>query len=135
VKDLLSNVGSGGGAPVAAGGAPAAGGGGAPAAEAEAEKPKEEEKEESDDDMVSGLLRYLVSARADGLRRASVCSIRGMQMVFELLLLYSLCIALYPISFCTHHMPPAFLTNGCVFVSIEGIFHLEVNIGQPAAGA
>jgi hypothetical protein len=52
VKELLSNVGSGGGAPAV--GAPAAGGGGAaPAAEAPAEeKKKEEEKEESDEDMV-----------------------------------------------------------------------------------
>lgn len=54
VKDLLSNVGAGGGAP-AVGIAPAAGGGGgAPAAAAEAAKEEEkaEEKEESDDDMV-----------------------------------------------------------------------------------
>jgi hypothetical protein len=52
VKDLLSNVGAGGGAPAV--GAPAAGGGGAAAAaEAPAEEKKEEEKEESDDDMVS----------------------------------------------------------------------------------
>ena len=50
VKELLSNVGSGGGAPAA--GAPAAAGGAAPAAEAPAEEKKEEEKEESDDDMV-----------------------------------------------------------------------------------
>jgi len=49
VKELLSNVGSGGGAPAA--GAPAAAGGAAPAAEAPAEE-KEEEKEESDEDMV-----------------------------------------------------------------------------------
>ena len=54
MKDLLSNVGAGGGAPAV--GAPAAGGGGggaAAAAEAPAEEKKEEEKEESDDDMVS----------------------------------------------------------------------------------
>ena len=53
IKDLLSNVGAGGGAP-AVGVAPAAGGGGgAPAAAAEeAKEEKEEEKEESDDDMV-----------------------------------------------------------------------------------
>jgi hypothetical protein len=50
VKELLSNVGSGGGAPAA--GAPVAAGGAAPAAEAPAEEKKEEEKEESDDDMV-----------------------------------------------------------------------------------
>ncbi|KAH7910432.1 60S acidic ribosomal protein P1 [Hygrophoropsis aurantiaca] len=56
VKDLLSNVGAGGGAP-AVGGAPAAAAGGAAAAEApkEEEKKKEEEKEESDDDMGFGL--------------------------------------------------------------------------------
>ena len=54
VKDLLCNVGAGGGAPAV--GAPAAGGGGAAPAAADApaeEKKKEEEKEESDDDMVS----------------------------------------------------------------------------------
>ncbi|PPJ55663.1 hypothetical protein CBER1_05863 [Cercospora berteroae] len=55
VKDLLTNVGSGGGAaPAAAAGGAAAGGdagGDAPAAE----KEKEEEKEESDDDMGFGL--------------------------------------------------------------------------------
>ncbi|KAM0689750.1 hypothetical protein Q7P36_010621 [Cladosporium allicinum] len=53
VKDLLVNVGSGGGAAPAAGGAaPAAGGASdAPAAE----EKKEEEKEESDDDMGFGL--------------------------------------------------------------------------------
>jgi 60s acidic ribosomal protein L12/P0/P1/P2 len=51
VKELLSNVGSGGGAPAV--GAPAAGAGGAaPAGEAPAEEKKEEEKEESDEDMV-----------------------------------------------------------------------------------
>ncbi|KAF8207295.1 60s acidic ribosomal protein-domain-containing protein [Mycena galopus ATCC 62051] len=55
VKDLLSNVGAGGGAPAAGGAAPAAGG--APAATADAPKAeeKEEEKEESDDDMGFGL--------------------------------------------------------------------------------
>lgn len=51
MKELLSNVGSGGGAPAA--GAPAAATGGAPAAaDAPAEEKKEEEKEESDEDMV-----------------------------------------------------------------------------------
>lgn len=51
VKELLSNVGSGGGAPaaVASAGAPAA----AAATEAPKEEEKKEEKEESDDDMVS----------------------------------------------------------------------------------
>jgi len=52
VKDLLSNVGSGGGAPVAGSTVAATGGAAAPAAEAPKEEAKEEEKEESDDDMV-----------------------------------------------------------------------------------
>ncbi|EGP83097.1 unnamed protein product [Zymoseptoria tritici ST99CH_1A5] len=53
VKELLLNVGSGGGAAPAAGGAaPAAAGG---AAEAAPEAAKEEEKEESDEDMGFGL--------------------------------------------------------------------------------
>ena len=52
VKELLSNVGSGGGAPAAGGAVPAASSG-APAAEAPKEEEKKEEKEEeSDDDMV-----------------------------------------------------------------------------------
>ncbi|TFL00430.1 60s acidic ribosomal protein-domain-containing protein [Pterulicium gracile] len=54
VKDLLSNVGAGGGAP-AAGSAPAAGGAGGAAPEAEKKEEKVEEKEESDDDMGFGL--------------------------------------------------------------------------------
>ncbi|TFK21051.1 hypothetical protein FA15DRAFT_682263 [Coprinopsis marcescibilis] len=52
VKELLSNVGAGGGAPAVGGAAPAAGGA---AAEAPKEEEKEEEKEESDDDMGFGL--------------------------------------------------------------------------------
>ncbi|KAH9839146.1 60S acidic ribosomal protein P1 [Rhodofomes roseus] len=52
VKELLSNVGSGGGAPAV--GAPAAAAGAAAEAPKEEEK-KEEEKEESDDDMGFGL--------------------------------------------------------------------------------
>ncbi|KAI0291494.1 60s acidic ribosomal protein-domain-containing protein [Multifurca ochricompacta] len=56
VKELLSNVGSGGGAPAVGAPVAAAGGAGAAAAEAPAEeKKKEEEKEESDDDMGFGL--------------------------------------------------------------------------------
>ncbi|KZP07836.1 ribosomal protein 60S [Athelia psychrophila] len=54
VKDLLSNVGAGGGAP-ATGAAPAAAAGGAAAAEAPKAEEKVEEKEESDDDMGFGL--------------------------------------------------------------------------------
>ncbi|CAL1717447.1 unnamed protein product [Somion occarium] len=53
VKELLSNVGAGGGAPVA-GGAPAGAAGAAAEAPKEEEK-KEEEKEESDEDMGFGL--------------------------------------------------------------------------------
>jgi hypothetical protein len=54
VKDLLSNVGAGGGAPAV--GAPAAAGGGAAAPAAEEKKEeKVEEKEESDDDMVCSI--------------------------------------------------------------------------------
>ncbi|KAJ7691632.1 60s acidic ribosomal protein-domain-containing protein [Mycena rosella] len=55
VKDLLSNVGSGGGAPAVGGGAAPAAGGAAPAADAPKAEEKEEEKEESDDDMGFGL--------------------------------------------------------------------------------
>ncbi|KAF9220651.1 hypothetical protein BS17DRAFT_786903 [Gyrodon lividus] len=56
VKDLLSNVGAGGGAP-AVGAGPAAGGAApaAAAAEEQKEEEKKEEKEESDDDMGFGL--------------------------------------------------------------------------------
>ncbi|KAI1113023.1 60s acidic ribosomal protein-domain-containing protein [Nemania sp. NC0429] len=54
VKDLLSNVGSGGAAAAGAPGAGAAAGGAAAAEEPAAEE-KEEEKEESDDDMGFGL--------------------------------------------------------------------------------
>ncbi|KAH0543811.1 60S acidic ribosomal protein P1 [Glutinoglossum americanum] len=53
VKDLLLNVGSGGGA--AAAPATGAAGGAAPAEAAKEEAPKEEEKEESDEDMGFGL--------------------------------------------------------------------------------
>ncbi|KAJ9156642.1 hypothetical protein NKR23_g934 [Pleurostoma richardsiae] len=53
VKDLLSNIGSGGGAAAPAAGGAAAGG--AAAAEEAPEEAKEEEKEESDEDMGFGL--------------------------------------------------------------------------------
>jgi hypothetical protein len=53
VKELLSNVGAGGGVAVASGVASGAGATtGAAEAEAPAEEEKEEEKEESDEDMV-----------------------------------------------------------------------------------
>lgn len=68
VKELLSNVGSGGGAP-AVGGAPAAAGGGAAAAAPAEEKKEEkkEEKEESDDDMVRLYLPDCLSVTATGI--------------------------------------------------------------------
>jgi hypothetical protein len=60
VKELLSNVGAGGGAPATGSGLAAVSAGGQPAAEAEPEA-KEEEKEESDDDMVrSSLLVFSI---------------------------------------------------------------------------
>lgn len=52
MKELLSNVGSGGGAPAAGGSAPAAAGGAAPEAAAKVEEKVVEKEEESDDDMV-----------------------------------------------------------------------------------
>ncbi|KAL9709100.1 hypothetical protein Ac2012v2_007450 [Leucoagaricus gongylophorus] len=55
VKELLLNVGSGGGAPVGAPAAPAVGGAPAAAAAEEKEEKKEEKEEESDDDMGFGL--------------------------------------------------------------------------------
>ena len=56
VKDLLSNVGAGGGAPaVGAPAAAAAAAGGAAEEAPKEEAKKEEEKEESDDDMGFGL--------------------------------------------------------------------------------
>ncbi|KAH7886784.1 60S acidic ribosomal protein P1 [Phlebopus sp. FC_14] len=56
VKELLSNVGAGGGAPAVGAAAVASGAGAAAeAAEAPKEEEKKEEKEESDDDMGFGL--------------------------------------------------------------------------------
>jgi len=52
VKDLLSSVGSGGGAPVGGPAVPAAGGAPTAVATEEKEEKKEEKEEESDDDMV-----------------------------------------------------------------------------------
>lgn len=66
MKELLSNVGSGGGAPAAA--APAAGGAAAGGAAGEAPKEeKEEEKEESDDDMVHSFFPNLAFLPTDSL--------------------------------------------------------------------
>lgn len=77
VKDLLSNVGAGGGAP-AAGAVSVSAGGGAPAAAAAAEEAKEEEKkeekEESDDDMVRTRQPHL---RAN----SSLCGLTGDDVV------------------------------------------------------
>ena len=59
VKELLSSVGSGGGAPAAGSGVPAASAGPAAAAEAPKEEEKKPEKEEeSDDDMVRTLFDF-----------------------------------------------------------------------------
>ncbi|KAJ4354727.1 60S acidic ribosomal protein P1 [Ascochyta clinopodiicola] len=55
VKDLLLNVGSGGGAPAAGAAAGGAAAGGDASAEAAPAEEKAEEKEESDDDMGFGL--------------------------------------------------------------------------------
>ncbi|MCJ1361533.1 60S acidic ribosomal protein P1 [Acarospora aff. strigata] len=55
VKDMLLNVGSGGGAAAAPSGAAAGGAAGDAPAEAKEEEKKEEEKEESDEDMGFGL--------------------------------------------------------------------------------
>lgn len=90
VKDLLSNVGAGGGAPAV--GAPvAAAAGGAAAAEAPKEEEKKEEaKEESDDDMVRaevslsshhGVLMFV--------HRASGCSTN---LQFSFIMLFIHCI-------------------------------------------
>jgi hypothetical protein len=57
VKELLSNVGAGGGAPASGPAVPAAGGD-KPAAEEKEEK-KEEKEEESDEDMVRSLVPVL----------------------------------------------------------------------------
>jgi hypothetical protein len=88
VKELLSNVGSGGGAPAV--GAPAAASGNAGTTEeAPKEEAKEEAKEESDDDMVRTfgfnkqdsilILRY----------RVSDCSIRQIPFSWPVSLLHS----------------------------------------------
>ena len=74
VKELLLNVGSGGGGPATAvvtGGAT----GGAPAAEEKEEEKKEEEKEESDEDMVCSLFTRSDSRLTGRLLRVSVFSI------------------------------------------------------------
>ena len=103
MKDLLSNVGSGGGAPAV--GAPAAsGGGGAPAAaDAPAEeKKKEEEKEESDDDMVSIFFWVFV------IWRRYLSKVSGL---WSLRLIYG------AVLFCFHHhrLLLAFHTNALYF--------------------
>lgn len=81
MKELLSNVGSGGGAPAA--GAPAAAAGGAPAAaDAPAEEKKEEEKEESDEDMVRVYSLCLYACQA--LMYAYVISNRALDSSIDL---------------------------------------------------
>jgi len=73
IKDMLSNVGSGGGGPAAAASAPSAG---APAATTEApkEEAKEEEKEESDEDMVCLYCIYTDTKLTQNEPRALVSS-------------------------------------------------------------
>lgn len=86
MKDLLSNIGAGGGAPV--GGAPAAGAasGGAPAAEApKEEEKKEEEKEESDDDMVR--YRYLSGSHECDSHISRLTGLRSLRLISSLLFL------------------------------------------------
>lgn len=76
MKDLLSNVGAGGGAPATGGAPAAAAAGGAPAAEApKAEEKKEEEKEESDDDMVRCSLYIFLG------RKLILCDRIGLRIV------------------------------------------------------
>jgi hypothetical protein len=96
VKELLSNVGSGGGAPAA--GAPVAAGGAAPAAETPAEeKKKEEEKEESDDDMVRIYSAFLYACQA--LMCAYVTSNRALVSSIDLQAVVLTCIVLsFPIA-------------------------------------
>lgn len=87
VKDLLSNVGSGGGAPAVGGAPTAGGGGGAAAAEApKEEEKKEEEKEESDDDMVRVNLTDSCALDTEGFRRALVFSINLPRYMLHLIL-------------------------------------------------
>ena len=77
VKDMLSNVGAGGGGPAVGGGAaPAAGAAPAEAAAEAKEEKKEEEKDESDDDMVRVLFSSSRLGVTDGgsVRRALVYS-------------------------------------------------------------
>lgn len=60
MKELLSNIGTGGGAPAVGGGAaPSAAAGGATTEAPKEEEKKEEEKEDSDDDMVRLHHKYL----------------------------------------------------------------------------
>jgi 60s Acidic ribosomal protein len=104
VKELLSNVGSGGGAPAV--GAPAAvGGTSAAAAEAPAEEKKEEEKEESDEDMVSIPFHLLNDILTDFvMRRALVSSTDGV----------ACCPVFICIRFSLHSSPNALYFSSCI---------------------
>ena len=86
MKDLLSNIGAGGGAPVAGAPSAAAAGGAAAAAEApKEEEKKEEEKEESDDDMVCWIFVSFVERNCvltHGDFRVSVFSIKRIFVFF-----------------------------------------------------
>lgn len=88
VKDLLSNVGAGGGAPAVGAPAAAAAGGAAAVEAPKEEEKKEEAKEESDDDMVRAQIAFcshhgvLILAH-----RASGCS-TNLQFSFIMLFIY-----------------------------------------------
>jgi large subunit ribosomal protein LP1 len=94
VKDLLLNVGSGGGAP-AAGAVPAAvAAGGAPAEAPKEEEKKPEKEEESDDDMV--CFNYSIfTCPHPGIERALVCSI-NLCMLYYTFIRLSSCHAFNP---------------------------------------
>ena len=99
VKELLSNVGSGGGAPaVSAGGAPAAGGAAAAAEEAPAAK-EEEAKEESDDDMVRLCSAYLAMLVLLITTMTTTIGLRVIRLSNSCRLMYFFC--LLSIAFCS----------------------------------
>ena len=96
MKELLSNVGSGGGAPAAGGAVPAASTG-APAAEAPKEEEKKEEKEEeSDDDMVRFGCFFDMGCDADDL--FFLIGFRSLRLESSHLSLFSIASHLYRLS-------------------------------------
>lgn len=122
VKDLLSNIGAGGGAPV--GGAPAAvaASGGAAAAEAPKEEEKKEEvKEESDDDMVryqpsSGNYVYVSDM-------SRLTGFRSLRLISSLLSLSSSLACFY---ICTAYFSPSPSSSRCIlilYIALQNISH------------